>query len=251
MVKLLQVVKAFSSTFSSLMFPLGATSVCLATVLCLATPLSGCVVRLTNSERSVDTSFRKIYLPAATDISARGGHAGRLSAAVRRAFALDTRFELTSLEDARWALDVQIKDSMLAAAKTEECKLGTEVLASGSYACTQVLENFNQPEISSEEEQLLLDIDVRAIDLNTGKSLRSLRFEKVASGAFPVVGDADIRARLRATPELHALRYVENVDNATDTIASNIAAQIIASMLTLDPSAAASAAAAAGDPAIK
>lgn len=216
---------------------LGLCTAALAALIAFALP--GCVVRLTNSERNVETSFRKIYFPAATDISTHGGQASRISVAVRRAFALDTRFELTSLDEARWALDVQIKNSLVTATKTEECKLGTEVLGSGAYGCELVLNNFNQPTISSEEEQLFLDVDVRAIDLNTGKALRSLRFEKVSSGAFPVVGDADIRARLRATPQLHALRYVENRDSAVDTIASNIAGQVLASMLTLDPNEAA------------
>lgn len=210
----------------------------LSTCLLAVSIFQGCVARFSNSERNVDGNFRKVYVPAVNDVSTRGGQAGRVSAAVRRAIALDTRFSMSSLQNARWALDVTIRDSVRQTTRFEECKQAGEVLAGDAYACTNVERNFNTPEVSAEEEALLLDVDVRAIDLNNGGTLAAKRYARVSSGAYNLVGDDDTRKMLAATPELHALRYVENADDAVARIGQTIAADILALLAGIDPAAA-------------
>jgi hypothetical protein len=201
-----------------------------------------CVIRFSNSERQLDASFRKIYVPSGTDVSTRGGQASRLSLSIRRALALDTRISLVDLEEARVGVNIVVNNRTLVPTKTEECKIDTTSgdsvkIASGAYSCAEVRSNFNLPAVSSEEESLYLDVDVEAIDLNDGKTLWRKRFEKISSGPFPVVGAGEVRDGLAFTPQLHALRYVENTDLATQAIGSSIAQGVLDGLLQLNTNA--------------
>lgn len=201
--------------------------------------LGGCVVRFVNADRRVDSSFRKIFVPAATDTSTRGGQAARLSAAIRRAIALDTRFALVSMEEARWALDVQVRNSQRQTAQTSDCERDADKnsVASGAYSCDSVKLSFSQPSVSSETEVVSLSVNARAIDLQTGRALVSTSFDTITSGELPVVGTEAVQRNLARTPELHALRYVENIDRGVENIADKIAASLLNTLLSLDPKA--------------
>ena len=79
-------------------------------------------------------------------------------------------------------------------------------------------------------------VRVSAIDLKRGSVLDSRTIEITEiSATYPVVAEKDsaglqTRANLARTPQLHALRYVENRDNAVEGIAQRIAAEVVAMM---------------------
>lgn len=210
----------------------------LALVVCagLGVLNTGCVFRYANAERNIDSAFRRVYVPAVTDASTRGGQAGRVSSAVRRALSLDTRFALVPANEARVAVDVQILESAKVTTEVVECKAGTEVLAAESSPCEVVQKGFILPDASAERETALLDVRIRLVDLNTGRLLHNRVLPQVSSGAYPLVGEAEARAGLRRTPELHALRYVEKVDSAIDRIGQTVAAEVVGVLLSLDAS---------------
>ena len=202
----------------------------------IALASSGCVFRYANAERNIDSAFRRVYVPAVTDASTRGGQAGRLSHAVRRSLSLDTRFALVPANQARVAVDIQILESAKVTAEVVECKTGTEILAAESTSCDAVKRGFNLPDASAERETALLDVRVRVVDLNDGRLLYNRVLPQVSSGPYPLVGEAETRAGLKRTPELHALRYVEKVDAAIDRIGQTVAAEVSGVLLSLDTS---------------
>jgi hypothetical protein len=226
--------------------------------------LSGCVIGFTNAEVGLESTFRRLYVPSATDSSVRGGQAARVSGAVRRALSRDTRFTLTSLDEARWAIDIRLADRRQVTTKISDSPCvkqddgtHTGVVASRSYNCganalprlkdpkdpslgeTGTLDNNsraslveNVPSLSSEKETIHLSFFVRIIDLETGQVFSSFKTNLPAE--FDVVGSDEIQGRLAATPEIHALRYVDNMDTAVEGIGSQVATQILAAVSSLE-----------------
>lgn len=200
--------------------------------------LCGCVTGFTNAQRRLDARERSIFVPAVVDTTSRGGNSGRLSMAIRRAIALDTRFQLAPLEQARWALGMDLVGFDRRTEKAAECA-GSQSqpdaeVASRSFTCKQLTGQLALAEVSSEEESVGLDLRVRAIDLNTGKTMLAIRYDPTRRAVFPVVGNQDVQAGLRLTPQLHALRYLENEDAAVEAMGAQIAANLLGSILSLE-----------------
>lgn len=209
---------------------------CLATIALGCFFLNACVIRFRNSERGLDASFRKVYVPAATDISTRAGPAARISYAVRRAMALKTQISLVPLDEARLGVDIQVNNQTRSTVKALECNKtvdpARQTVASKSYTCSQL--GFSQATVSSEVEAVTLNVVARAIDLNTGKVFFTKTFEM--NRQYQVVApEGELQNNIAALPEVHALRYQENGDNATVEIAEVIADQVVDSILSLDP----------------
>lgn len=193
---------------------------------------SGCAIRFANADRRLDSSFRKIYVPSATDMSTTGGNSGKLSMELRKLLALDTRFELVGIEKARWALDIEVLDRKKTVVKIGECLEGRESQIAGqAFNCKEVLGTFNQATAGSEEEAVHLSVRARAVDLNSGKTMFTKNY--AASSTYRVVGSAETEVAIQRTPQLHSLRYQENLDNAVSGSASSIASQIAADILSL------------------
>lgn len=200
---------------------------------------SACTVRFTNAERSGPSPARPaVYVPTAVDVSSFGGHAGRISAAVRRRLATDPRVLLTSRDRARWGVDIRIIERNRLITAVERCYAGVKRVGSAAYPCVE--DAIHQPSVSATGEQLQLTVDIIAIDLRTGASVASKRIDGSA-GNFFVVADAGttegstILAGLSHTPELHALRYLENTDAAIDRIGNTIAGVVVAEVKKLRP----------------
>jgi hypothetical protein len=215
-------------------FALARTVAITGVALASALGASGCTFRYANAERNIDSAYRRVYLPTATDASARGGQASRVSQAVRRALALDTRFSLVPVNQARVAVDVTIVDSARVTSEVIECKTNQEILAGESVSCADVQKGFALPDASAEKEVTLVDVRVRVVDLTDGRLLYNRTLPKVSSGVYELVGDVDTRRGLKATPQLHALRYVERVDAALERVGQGVAAEIVSALLSLD-----------------
>ncbi len=186
----------------------GVVAVCL---LC-----AGCSLRFSNSLGVCDRKYSEIYLPAVLDLSARGGQSSRLSAAIRRRVALDTRFRLVPMEKASIGVDVRILESARIPVKTIDCdRYSDPIIAGGAYKCAQLENNFYQATVSSETETVVLTVTARIVELPGGTTLRHIELRNVSSGEFAVLSsDAAVSAGLAVVPPLHALRFAENVDNA-------------------------------------
>lgn len=214
-------------------------SLCLILLLSFLLGIAGCVVRFRNSEQGLNSSFRRIYLPASTDTSTYGGASARVSYAVRRAMSLRTEISLVALDEARVALDLQILSRSRVTSEQLECSSdetvrNSQFLASGAVPC-RTERGFAQAEISAESERQNMTVQARAVDLNTGQVLFTRNFD-LASG-YPIVSaDEDVKVQLRSVPEYHALRYMENADKAVQSMANQVASQIVGSILSLDPS---------------
>jgi hypothetical protein len=203
-----------------------------ATFFLLTFSLYGCVFRFTNDVSHLATAQpESVYLPAAQDVSEEGGQSLRISKAVRRAIALDTRFVLSSKENARVALDLKIVSGKRTAVEIKECKQGTEDLAGGSRNCKDLKNDFRFPNAASEKERRVITLRARVIHLQTGKVINQSDFKDVSSGDYEVVGADAEKGELSATPELHALRYLENNDAAVDRMGNTLSALILAMLL--------------------
>ena len=197
--------------------------------LLLVVVTGGCAVHFANAERQVPSGYRKIYLPSATDKTTTTGHASRVSRALRRQLSLDTRYELTSWQEARWALDISVVEASTSVGRVATCLKGVGTLASGAVDCGRL--SFHQARVSAEEETMGLKILARAIDLTDGKVLFSKTYPMTQ--VYAVVGDADTQTNLKGTPQLHALRYLENRDDAVSQMGEQVAAQISADLMTM------------------
>ncbi|BBH53274.1 hypothetical protein [Fluviispira sanaruensis] len=208
-------------------------------ILFLAFALNGCVVGFANMHNHVPEEYTKVYIPAANDFSIYGGNSSRLSYAIRSKLSERTDFVFSKLEDARWALQVNILDRKQSITAVDSCKNpSTPNVASGAYSCAKIHPeslnpttntpyDFNKPTVSPSSEQLSLVVDVKAIDLNTGNIMWVKRYSasNISPTVFNEIGDTDGRTLnyMQQTPDLHALRYQEAVDNAVKAFSTAIA----------------------------
>jgi hypothetical protein len=200
----------------------------------------GCVVGFANSQNHVPIAYSKIYVPAANDSSTYSGNSSRLSFAIRQILANRSDVELSSLKEARVALQIKILDRKQSIAAVDNCNnaSGTPTVGSGAYLCTQIHpeltgnptapSSFNQPSVSPSSESLALVVDVKAYDLNTGRVLWGKNY--FAENMPPVVfneigdnGDGRTMTYMAQIPNIHGLRYQEAVDNAVQTFSNSIA----------------------------
>ena len=193
--------------------------------------LPGCVFRFTNdSSNRYTLDPERVYFPTAQDISEESGQAPRISRAVRRAIALDTRFELGTKDNSNVALDLQVVDSKRKTVEVVECKQGNEVLASGTRSCADLKNDFRFPDSSSEKEARALTVKAKIVSLRTGEILNQATLKDVGSGTYALVKDDTTSAV--PVSELHSLRYLENNDAAVDRIGSAVASQVLALLLS-------------------
>jgi hypothetical protein len=207
-----------------------------------------CVVGFANSQNHVPSKYSKIYLPAANDTSIYSGNSSRLSFAVRRVLANRNDIQLTSLQEARLALQIHILDRQQSIVAVDNCRnaSGTPTVASGAFLCTKIHPeltggnasaptSFNQPSISPKQENMALVVQAKIFDLNTGQLLWSKIYD---GGTLPAVvfdeigdnGDGRTTTYMAQTPGLHALRYQEAVDNAVESYSRSIASDLAATL---------------------
>lgn len=203
--------------------------------------ISSCVVRFANSEQGLSENYRRVYLPAAIDNTSRGGVAARVAFAIRKQLSLRTEITLVPIEEARLALDIEIRNHTRASTSQADCE---ELLkedpnarvASEAFSCKDDL-SFGRAQVSAEGETITLDVLARAVDLNNGSVFFARSF--LVSRSFPVVHD-EIAERKRLAeaklPQYHALRYLENADDTALSLGYTIADKIVLTILTLDPS---------------
>lgn len=203
---------------------------------------TSCVIGFSNGQRHIAEEYANVYIPAANDVSVTAGNSTRLSSAVRKLLARRSDLHLVALKKARWALQIKILDRKQTIVAVDNCSNpGTPNVASGAYSCaaihpelttpnTSSPTSFNQPAISPQSESIALVVSVKAIDLNTGKTMWS----KLYAGDLPPavfneigdVGDGRTMTYLQNTPDMHPLRYQEAVDGAVQSFASAIAEDI-------------------------
>lgn len=207
--------------------------------------LSSCTVGFTNSRAHVPKAFTALYIPAAQDGSVYAGQSSRLSFAVRDRLSRNTDFRFTSLDKARWAVEIKILDRTQKIETADTCNNpGNPTVASGAYTCaiihpeitsgnpnTTQPHSFNQPSVSPSTESIMLQVQVRAIDLNTGAIIWAKNYSKqnLQVQTFNEIGDpGDGRTmtNMQYTPALHALRYREAIDKSVELLSDQIAIDI-------------------------
>lgn len=196
---------------------------------------SGCIYNFANRERMGPTQPKTLYLSPVKDFTARSTQSGKLMAALRRLLTQDRQFILTDLKTARWGVDIQIIEGGRAITRVEKCDQGNEILASGAVPCGKVAASGKLPDVSAEEEVAQLSVDARAIDLQSGAVLFQIRLQNLNSGAYNIVGDGTVRASLSNSQDLHVLRYMENSENAIESIAATAAARIYEQLVSIPP----------------
>jgi hypothetical protein len=215
--------------------------------------IGGCVVGFSNMQNHVPEAFSNIYLPSANDASIYSGNSSRLSYSVRQKLAIRTDIHMTTLQNARWALQIKVLDRNQSIVAVDSCKNpSTPSVASGAYLCTSIhpeLTNtssstsnapisFNQPSISPSSENLSLVVEAKAIDLNNGATMWAKLYtaNNIPAIIFNEIGDTDGNTikYTQWTPDLHGLRYQEAIDNTvksySDAIANDIQTMIFSSM---------------------
>jgi hypothetical protein len=207
-----------------------------AVVMCaLAFLVQSCVYRFANQERSISEQPRTLYIAPITDSTVHSGQAAQLMMAIRQRVLRDRNFELTSLEDARWGLEIRITESYKAITRTEKCDQGNETLASGSVACALIKDENIRPDVSPEEEIATMSFRARGVDLSTGAVLFDLSLPSLTSGSYDLVGDGTVKASLSQKQELHLLRYFENSDRAMRGLAEAAAQRIFDRLNAVPP----------------
>ncbi len=219
-------------------------------VLLLYPLFQSCVMGFSNAHNHVPVMFSKVYMPAANDGTIYSGNSSRLSASIRTFLAGRSDVELTSLDEARMALQVKILDRQQSITAVDSCNNpGTSYVGSLAYNCMNIHPDvtpggsstapvsINQPSVSPSSESLYLVVDVRAIDLNNGKVLWSKRYFSNAV-SFNEIGDPGDNRTMNAmvnTPQLHGLRYLEAIDNAVQTYSDTIAADLTSTLFASLP----------------
>lgn len=202
--------------------------------------LSACQVTFSSDSgqsKSTPGRVRTFYIPSAADRTSQGGLSWRVTQALRRELAKYPLAVQTAPENARVAVDVQIKKVSWIVATTAECDQKNENskntrIGSEAYRCGDTKYSLQQAEIASESEILDTIAVIGVVDLVTGKTI--FRTELPArSAATPVVGPATLGSNLADRPEFHALRYAENRDLMRDQIANQLAIQIVPQLLNL------------------
>jgi hypothetical protein len=212
-------------------FPAKSTCAALLLFIC------GCAVNFTNAQQGISPEYRKVFVPAATDISTSGGNSLRISQAVRRKLAKNTQFELVPLEEARWGIDIRIVARKIGITLVEVCTTANPIIASGAHKCDDT--NIHIPTKVADQEGVGMVAEIHTIDLRTGQTIRKSQVDLNPSEVpFWVVADrngdgARVRSSLSRTPELHALRYAENLDAAVERAGERIATQVMAMMEAL------------------
>ena len=207
-----------------------------------------CVSGFSNRQNHIPPAFSNVYLASAGDVSPYAGNSIRLSFAIRNILAQRSDLNLTSLETARWVLEIKVLDRQQSITAVDSCKNpGTQIVGNGAFACSTINQsadgvpkNFNAPSISPSSEQLYLVVQVRAIDLNNGRVLWGKRYSQknTSPAVFSEIGDnGDGRtiSAMQKTPDLHTLRYQEAVDNAVQAFSKTIAIDIQTMILSLTP----------------
>ena len=170
-----------------------------ACCLLLALVLGGCVTGFTNAQRRLDSRSRTLFVPAVSDVSSRGGNSGRLSVAIRRALALDTRFQLVPIEEARWAVGMDLVNVDRRTETAAECAgsntQANATVASLAFACKKLQEQLALAEVSSETESVGLDLRVRAVDLTSGATVLTLRYDASRRATFKAPSAATTLSR--------------------------------------------------------
>jgi hypothetical protein len=199
--------------------------------------LSACAVHFSNAQSRISPEYRLLYVPAAADASPTGGNSLRISEAVRRALMKNGQFRLVGAQDARWGIDIQLRERRIAIQTVEACSPSERTFGAGAYACDE--SNIQLPTKVAATEGIALTAEVSAIDMRTGQSVRRTVVQiKDSEVPYWVVADkegdgARVRQSLSRTPELHALRYAENIDNSISRVGDRIASQIMGMLQAL------------------
>lgn len=201
--------------------------------------ISSCTVGLQNARMRVPEKYSKIYIPAATDSSVSAGNAARVSSAIRGQVAKDTDVQFTNLEEARLALQIKILDRTRTIQSVDSCNnAGTPTIGSGAFACsavhpemldpnTNLPSSFNLPNSSPSSESVNLQIQVRAIDLNSGAVIWGKIYNVGQTwNEIGDTGDGRTASHLQFAVDLHALRSQEALDTAVQNAADSIAVDV-------------------------
>lgn len=216
---------------------------CVLALALTCTATTACVVSFRKSSEGLSTSLRKVYFPAVRDSSSRGGAAGRVSYALRRAIALRTEISLVPVDEASLGIDVEVRKQNRVTTKETRCPVDKSqhpTLAAEAYVCDDAALGLGRARVAAEEETLSLTVVTRGYDLNSGALLFSKDF--LISKNYNIISDdAGIRHRLHSkyseNPALyHSFRYLENADKAVDDISGDIAGQLISQILSIRPS---------------
>lgn len=194
---------------------------------------TACVIGFGNSEQTLDSNVRRVYLPPAIDNSSLGGASSRVSYEVRRQLALNTNIQMVSIDEARLAIDIQIREQTRApAGAVIDCQsTSTNPIGSKAFDCNDL--SVAQATLAAEDEALGMTAVVSFIDLDNGKNILSATLP--LGVVHPTVSaDESERNAVKSRPDLHALRYFERHDNALRSIGSSLASQVSAMLNAID-----------------
>ncbi len=199
--------------------------------------LSACAVHFTNAQSRISPEYRLLYVPAASDASSTGGNSLRVSNAVRRALMKNGQFRLVGAKEARWGIDIQLRERHIAIQTVEACSPSERTFGAGAHACEE--SDIQLPTKVAATEGIAITAEVSAIDMRTGQAIRRTVVQiKDNEVPYWVVADkegdgARVRQSLSRTPELHSLRYAENVDSNISRVGDRIASQIMGMLQAL------------------
>ncbi len=192
--------------------------------------LTSCAIHFTNAQSHIAPEYRLVYVPAATDSSSKGGNSLRISDAVRRTLVKNGQFRLVGPSEARWGVDILLRERNTTIQTVEACTPVERTFGAGAYACDE--SNIQLPTKVAATEGTSMTAEVSAIDMRTGQAVRRTVIQiKDTDTPYWVVADkagdgARVLQTLARTPELHALRYVENIDSSVQRVGDRIAAQV-------------------------
>ncbi len=191
---------------------------------------TACAIHFTNAQSRIAPEYRLLYVPAATDASATGGNALRVSDAVRRSLVKNGQFRLVGANEARWGIDMQLSNKRIAIQTVEACSTSERTFGAGAYKCDGT--DIQLPTKVAATESVAMTAHVSAIDMRTGATVKRTVIQiKDSEVPFWVVAEkegdgARVRQSLSRTPQLHALRYAENIDATVERVGERIASQI-------------------------
>ncbi|MGY3804660.1 hypothetical protein ACWNT8_11385 [Pigmentibacter ruber] len=204
--------------------------------------ITGCVVGFSNKKNHISEDFTNVYIPAAIDKSSYSGNASRLTQAIRQKLALNSDLNITSAENARWAIEIIVVDRVQDIVSIDDCfNPANTTVGSGAFKCTAIHpeisnpnttlpKSFNHSTKSPAQEKISLVVDTKAIDLNDGKVIWSKRYsaKNITPVTFNEIGDTDGNTikYMQWTPDLHVLRYQESIENSVKTFSDAVSADI-------------------------
>jgi hypothetical protein len=168
-----------------------------------------------------------LYVPSVKDFSSVSGLSGPLTKQIKTKLLLAQNFELGSLEEAAFSVEVESKKLEFLTTRVLECVQKTDFIASKTESCEKPSSALS-PNISAEGFVSSANASLIVRHLDSGKLVLRKNFDEIKSSEFNVVAPLEKQQELAPYKNLHSVRYAENQTSAIENLAVGLGNAIAA-----------------------